>query len=82
MSADLPSPAMSAGAHGSARWKCNACGKTVTRRLGWKLWTKSYCEATGRDARLYRVSVPIGVWLRDAIATERGRSPNEKGDSR
>ena len=58
MSADLPSPESAAGAHGSARWKCNACGKTVTRRLGWKLWTKSYCEATGRDARLYRVSAP------------------------
>ena len=73
MSADLPSPESSAGARGSARWKCNACGKTVTRRLGWKLWTKSYCEATGRDARLYRVSAPNAQALRPA--GEAGEKP-------
>ncbi len=45
-------------ATGSARWKCNKCGKLVTRKLGWKLWTPSYCEQTGTMARLYRVSAP------------------------
>ena len=42
----------------SARWKCNKCGKVVSRNLGWKLWTPSYCEQTGQMARLYRVSAP------------------------
>jgi hypothetical protein len=44
--------------HGIADYKCNACGKVVQRDLGWKAWTTSYCEGTGRKARLYRISVP------------------------
>jgi hypothetical protein len=43
---------------GIADFKCNACGKVVQRDLGWKAWTPSYCEGTGRKARLYRISVP------------------------
>lgn len=43
---------------GIADFKCNACGKIYQRDLGWKVWTPSFCEATGRNARLYRVSSP------------------------
>ena len=47
---------------GIARFKCNKCGKVVERRLGWKLWTKSFCRSTGQEARLYRISAPeIGL---------------------
>lgn len=42
-----------------AKYKCNACGKIVLRDLGWKQWTKSYCESTGKHARLYRISAPV-----------------------
>ena len=48
---------------GEADWKCNACGEVVRRDLGWKVWTPSFCEATGRQARLYRVSAPVMVNL-------------------
>lgn len=50
--------AASLSRHGSALFRCNACGKTMKRTLGWKLWTKSYCESTGKNARLYRISAP------------------------
>lgn len=43
---------------GIADFECNACGKIVKRDLGWKLWTPSYCESTGKNARLYRISAP------------------------
>jgi hypothetical protein len=43
---------------GSALWRCNKCQKVETRELGWKTWTKSFCEKTGKNARLYRISAP------------------------
>lgn len=43
---------------GIADFRCNACGQIYRRDLGWKAWTPSFCEITGRDARLYRVSSP------------------------
>lgn len=43
---------------GLADFQCNACGEVVKRDLGWKLWTPSYCESTGKKARLYRISAP------------------------
>jgi len=42
----------------AAKFKCNQCGKVVVRKLGWKVWTVSFCESTGRNARLYRISAP------------------------
>ncbi len=42
-----------------AKYKCNKCGKVVFRNLGWKVWTTSFCEETGLDARLYRISTPV-----------------------
>jgi ribosomal protein L37AE/L43A len=42
-----------------AKYKCNVCGKIVLRELGMKLWTPSYCEDTGKDSRLYRISLPV-----------------------
>jgi ribosomal protein L37AE/L43A len=42
-----------------AKFKCNKCGKIVMRSLGYKVWTNSYCKATGMNARLYRISEPI-----------------------
>jgi hypothetical protein len=44
---------------GVADFRCNICKKIVKRNLGWKLWTPSFCESTGRNARLYRISAPI-----------------------
>lgn len=46
------------GKLGIADFRCNACGVVVKRDLGWKQWTKSFCEKTGRNARLYRISEP------------------------
>ena len=43
---------------GVAEFKCNVCKKFVSRDLGWKLWTPSYCDKTGKGARLYRISAP------------------------
>ena len=43
---------------GVADWKCNKCGMVVQRDLGLKTWTPSYCEKTGKHARLYRISSP------------------------
>jgi len=42
----------------AARWECNKCRKIVVRKLGWKVWTPSFCEQTGENARLYRISAP------------------------
>jgi len=42
-----------------AKYKCNVCGKIVLRELGMKVWTPSYCEDTGKDTRLYRISLPV-----------------------
>ena len=42
-----------------AKYRCNVCGTVVTRRLGNKVWTKSFCLRTGKTARLYRVSAPL-----------------------
>jgi hypothetical protein len=44
---------------GVAEFRCNACGKIYKRDLGWKTWTPSFCEETGKKARLYRISAPI-----------------------
>lgn len=41
-----------------AQFRCNKCGRIVGREYGWKLWIKSFCYITGKDARLYRVSEP------------------------
>lgn len=43
---------------GTADFRCNACNKIFKRALGWKLWTPSFCESTGKNARLYRISSP------------------------
>lgn len=51
-------PSASDDATCSANWRCNACGKIVTRKFGWKIWTPSYCEQTGKNARLWRISAP------------------------
>jgi len=42
-----------------AKYKCNKCNRVYLRSLGWKQWTPSFCEKTGKDARLYRISEPI-----------------------
>lgn len=44
---------------GVAYFKCNACGAVVRRQLGWKTWHPSFCKATGKNARLYRISAPV-----------------------
>jgi len=43
---------------GVAEFRCNACGRVVTRNLGWKTWHPSHCGAMDRHARLYRISAP------------------------
>ena len=43
---------------GSALFRCNRCGKVVKRDYGWKLWSPSWCESTGNEARLYRIPAP------------------------
>jgi NAD-dependent SIR2 family protein deacetylase len=44
---------------GVADFRCNKCGKIYQRDLGWKTWHPSFCEKTGQDARLYRISDPV-----------------------
>ena len=51
---------------GAADFQCNACGEVVSRNLGWKVWTPSYCSQIGRHARLYRISAP-----KDPVAKKR-----------
>ena len=48
----------SASVAGYAKFRCNKCKEIVTRNLGWKHWTPSFCEKTGLDARLYRITAP------------------------
>ena len=48
----------SASVTGYAKFRCNKCKEIVTRNLGWKHWTPSFCEKTGLDARLYRITAP------------------------
>ena len=48
----------SASVTGYAKFRCNKCKEIVTRNLGWKYWTPSFCEKTGLDARLYRITTP------------------------
>lgn len=36
------------------KYRCNHCGKVVERDSS-KRWIKSYCETTGKDARLRRI---------------------------
>ena len=43
---------------GVAKFRCNACGGICERDLGWKVWTPSFCEKKGKNARLYRISAP------------------------
>jgi len=57
-------------ATGSARFRCNKCGMVVVRDYGWKLWGKTFCYSTGKDARLYRVSSP-----NKKVSHAEGRSP-------
>ncbi len=40
----------------SAWYKCTKCGKVVSRSLGRKRWTPSFCVQKGIIARLYLVS--------------------------
>lgn len=35
-------------------FRCGHCGKTVVRNSG-KKWIKSFCETTGKNARLMRL---------------------------
>lgn len=37
-------------------YRCNCCGG-IYERESEKNWIKSYCEKTGRDARLYRITL-------------------------
>lgn len=53
-----PRKAKKGHGEGVAEFRCNACGETVERDLGWQVWTPSYCEARDRPARLYRISAP------------------------
>jgi len=53
---------------GIADFKCNSCGKIVQLDLGWKTWHPSYCESTGKKARLYRISAP-------SLPNSKDRSP-------
>lgn len=41
-----------------SKYKCNKCGKIILRNST-KYWIKSFCEETGKDARLYRISMPV-----------------------
>jgi hypothetical protein len=41
---------------GFANFRCNKCNDIVVRDLGRKHWTPSFCEKTGLNARLYRIS--------------------------
>lgn len=38
-----------------AEYRCNHCGKTV-KRDSTKRWIASYCDATGKTTRLWRVA--------------------------
>lgn len=38
-------------------YRCNHCGR-VTKRASEKRWIKSYCDASGRTTRLWRVTWP------------------------
>lgn len=44
---------------GYAKYRCNKCRGVVFRNLGLKVWTPSFCEFTGEDARLYRLTEPV-----------------------
>ncbi len=42
-----------------AKYQCNKCKGVYFRALGYKVWTSSYCEKTGMNARLYRITEPV-----------------------
>lgn len=65
----------------SHRYKCPHCGKVVVRECGDerpKQWRKSFCETTGKNARIQLLPI-IDEVTRTVRALKRaGRWPNDK----
>jgi hypothetical protein len=38
------------------QYRCNKCG-CLQGRASEKLWLNSYCDSTGKNARLYRITI-------------------------